>query len=1049
MPHDIIDNREVKLSEAVGLMLDNAARAKFAVGYFFLSGFKAIRPHLEKVDELRLLIGGTTSRETIEALALGLGSAEAAAKAIERGKYLTPAEKKDAVEEAAGALSKVAAALPQTDEDEDYIKHLARLVKEGKIKVRVYTKGVLHAKAYIVDYGEGRYETGSAIIGSSNLSLAGVTSNTELNVVVPGNENHAKLSKWFDGLWDESEDFDTALMNVLESSWAINEPSPYELYLKIVYELVRERLDEDEKVHAPREAVELYNYQTDAVLQARSILKDYGGVFLCDVVGLGKTYMGAALLADHYARTGEKPLVICPPVIKPQWEYVCDLYDLPVEVVSRGKIADIEENDRLMKRPIVLVDESHHFRHPYTQGYKSLERICWKKKVVLVTATPYNTEARDILHQMRLFHPSEVALMPIDPPTLTEYFRAVESGVRKLPDLLEHVMVRRTRRHIEKDFPEDMKSGKLSFPKRLPPVRIDYSIDETYPGIYEKIEKLLRKIKYARYDLYHYVKPEHRDDVELSQLKVAGKNLVALMKTMLFKRMESSVAAFRRSVSDQTEIHGLYLSHLKKGYVPAGLLAEELARYRGTGDEEKLQEIMEVSAEKYPADRFDTVRMIEDIEADLGVYKEIHALVKDLKPEDDAKLQTLLEYLGRSPLDNGKVLIFTEFAATADYLGGQIAGRYTKADWVSGGSRDILDKVKRFAPKANRAKVLAADEIRILVTTDILSEGLNLQDCNIVVSYDLHWNPVRLIQRIGRVDRVSTEHGEIHTYNFFPERKLESKLGLEERLSRRIDEIHKHLGLDAKYLSQSEQLSDVKLFKRIYTGDAGVLDEPEDESEVSFAELVKMLRDLRAKDPVQFKKVAILPDKMRSAKAAPESELAVFCKAGDYAALYLADDTGKIVSQDQMDILKKLKCEPDTKRLALPPGFNAKVREIERQFQEDAAARLAERHSVAAEPIVKQTLKQLNTLARKAKPKDKKTITELRQKLESVALSPSQKSGLRKLQKQVNMPDEHIEALRELLLAQQMLDFGDRKRPRLDSSEVVVQVIASEALMKG
>ncbi len=306
MPHDIIDNREEKLAEHIGRLLDNAERAKFAVGYFFLSGFKAIKEHLAKTEELRLLIGSTSNLKTIEALALGTGNPEAVEKRLEPLNYLTPQEKAEAVKRESEKLTEIASQIPQTDEDEEYIKYLAGLVKDGKIKVRVYTKGILHAKAYIVDYPKDRYERGSAIVGSSNLSLAGVTSNTDLNVVVPGNENHEKLSEWFERLWSESEDFDKELMQVLESSWAMNEPTPYEIYLKVAYELVKDRLDEDEKVHKPKseQVPELFNYQKDAVIQARQILEKYDGVFLADVVGLGKTYMGAALLGGHLFSNG-------------------------------------------------------------------------------------------------------------------------------------------------------------------------------------------------------------------------------------------------------------------------------------------------------------------------------------------------------------------------------------------------------------------------------------------------------------------------------------------------------------------------------------------------------------------------------------------------------------------------------------------------------------------------------------------------------------------------------------------------------------------------
>lgn len=1049
MAHDIIDNREEKLADHIGKLLDNAQRARFAVGYFFLSGFKAIAGRLEEVEELRLLIGSTTSRETVEALVLSRESEEAAAKALEAKRYQTPAEKREAAAEAAQQLTKLAAQLPQTDEDEDYIKQLARLVRDGKIKVKVFTKGVLHAKAYIADFKDGQFHTGAAIVGSSNLSLSGVSSNTELNVVVPGNENHEKLGQWFDELWADAEDFDESLMHVLESSWAIAEPTPYELYLKVVYELVKERLDEDEGVHSTggSSVPELYNYQREAVMQARGILRDYGGVFLADVVGLGKTYMGAALLADLYARTGEKAIIICPPVLKPQWEYVCDLYDLPVHVVSRGKLNNIEEDDRLMNRPIVLVDESHHFRHQYTKSYQSLERICYRKKVILITATPYNTEARDLLHQIKLFNPGEITSIPIDPPSLNEFFQLVEKGERKLPDLLEHVMVRRTRRHITDSFPEDIKDGKLRFPKRAAPQRVEYSIDEVYPGIYDQLEKLLGKLEFARYNLYQYVKPEHREDPELSQLKEAGKNLVALMKTMLFKRMESSVAALRRSVKDQAEIHKLFLEQLNRGYVPTGLLAEELSKYQKSGDDERLEELIEQSEEKYKADKFKIDRLKEDIEKDMNLFQQTFELVQDLKPENDAKLKRLSALLNEATLKGHKVLIFTEFATTANYIGEELVKQFPKADFVSGASKDILDKVKRFAPKANRVKVPTADELLVLVTTDILAEGLNLQDCNIVVSYDLHWNPVRLIQRVGRVDRVSTEHSEIHTFNFLPEREAEARLGLEQRLTKRFNDIHKHLGLDSKYISQAEQLSDVKLFKKIYTGDESALEEPDEEADVSFAELIKMLRDLRKSEPEVYKRIATLPDKMRSARRADLNELVVFCKHNEFAMLYLADESGKVTSQDQIDILKKLRCQPNTKPLPLPAGFNAKVREVEQQFKDAAAARIADRNAVASEPIVRQTIKKLNTVAKKVTGTDKKTVSELRERLNR-SISPQQRSKLRSILRQTDTPADTVAELKKLLLSQQSLQFGEEQQGHAGAEPVVVHIIASEALIE-
>jgi len=220
MPHDIIDNQEQKLTDHVGRMLENAERAKFAVGYFFLSGFKEISQRLKNVNELRLLIGSTTSLETLEELAKGQQALEHVKSQLEQKKYLTTYQQEELIKKDTKAFDESAAAIDQSDENEEYLKTLAGMIESGKIKVKIYTKGTLHAKAYIVDYPEGRYERGSAIVGSSNLSLAGIESNTELNVVVPGNENHQKLSEWFEARWGEAVDFDESLMKVLRNSWA-------------------------------------------------------------------------------------------------------------------------------------------------------------------------------------------------------------------------------------------------------------------------------------------------------------------------------------------------------------------------------------------------------------------------------------------------------------------------------------------------------------------------------------------------------------------------------------------------------------------------------------------------------------------------------------------------------------------------------------------------------------------------------------------------------------------------------------------------------------
>src|SRR5439155_13324898 len=250
--HDIIDNRNEKLVDHINRILASTEAARFAVGYFFLSGLTPISSKLARVKELRLLIGNTTTRETLEQLAEGYRRLELVAEAAESQAYPKRTETQRMAAETAANIRSSVELMDQTDESEALVKTLARMIEEKRIKVRVYTKGRLHAKAYIFDYGDvydllgnklDRHENGIAVVGSSNLTLSGVTHNTELNIAVQGNNNHAELVRWFDELWKDAEDFDESLMREMQQSWAVHLVRPYDIYMKTLYALVRDRLE--------------------------------------------------------------------------------------------------------------------------------------------------------------------------------------------------------------------------------------------------------------------------------------------------------------------------------------------------------------------------------------------------------------------------------------------------------------------------------------------------------------------------------------------------------------------------------------------------------------------------------------------------------------------------------------------------------------------------------------------------------------------------------------------------------------------------------------
>lgn len=467
--HDIIDNRKEKLVDHINRILGSTASARFAVGYFFLSGLTSIADKLSGVKELRLLIGNTTNRETLEQLAEGYRRLEIVADDVDKQAHPKRVDLKPMREKVADNIRGSVELMDQTDESETLVKTLVQMIEEKRLKVKIYTNGRLHAKAYIFDYGPvydhsgkkvDRHEKGIAIVGSSNLTLSGVTHNTELNVVVQGNDNHIELVRWFDALWDESQDFDEALMREMKQCWAIVPARPYDVYMKTLYSLVKDRLEGDEgkdTLWDDEIIKQLADFQKTVVSQAIQIIRDYGGVFVSEVVGLGKSYIGAAILKQFERTEHSRPLIICPAPLVDMWESYNEAYQLNARVLSSGYL---RENDngvlnfllqdvKYKDRNFILIDESHNFRYPNTQRYKVIQSfLSTGRQCCFLTATPRNKSAWDVYHQIKLFHQDDKTALPIDPPDLKHYFHLIEKGERRLPDLLSKLLIRRTRNHI-------------------------------------------------------------------------------------------------------------------------------------------------------------------------------------------------------------------------------------------------------------------------------------------------------------------------------------------------------------------------------------------------------------------------------------------------------------------------------------------------------------------------------------------------------------------------------------------------------------------------
>ena len=840
MPHDIIDNRNEKLVEHINLLLDSTEKARFAVGYFFLSGFQSIVEELQGVKELRLLIGNTTNLETLEQLAEGRRRLEQVVEIADAQLYVKRADARQMGVDTAENISQSVEFMDQSDEAEALIKSLVQMIAEKRLLVRVYTKGRLHAKAYIFDYRQdGRYEQGAAIIGSSNLTLSGLSHNTELNVVVQGAANHSALCRWFDELWDEAEDFDESLMEAMKASWGFALVKPYDIYMKTLYELVKDRLeggDDREILWEDDITRQLADFQKVAVRQAVQIIRDNGGVFVSDVVGLGKSYVGAAIIKHFEWTEHARPLIICPAPLVNMWERYNEVYRLNARVLSMGRLRENVSEDledigevtssifddvKYRDRDFVLVDESHNFRHSDTQRYKVLQSfLATGRRCCFLTATPRNKSAWDVFHQIKLFHPSDITDLPIDPPDLREYFRKIEKGERRLPDLLGNILIRRTRNHIlrwygfdaQTDAPVDpsrfqqylngrrkayvLVGGKKQFFPKRSLETVSYSIEDTYQGLYHELRGYLGKprgkdavslaaeqLTYARYGLWNYVIESKQKQEPYINLQRSGANLRGLMRILLFKRFESSVYAFRQTIRRLLNLHRRFAEALESGIVPAGDEAQAILYEPSAAEEQELMDALKAASGRYKIADFNVDLLQEYLSNDIALLQKTLSLVEPITPDQDAKLQSLLDRLGQPPLQDGKCLIFTQYADTADYLYKNLNpdNQRDDIDVIYSGDKSKERAVGRFAPKANPEYQFqrGESELSTLIATDVLAEGLNLQDGNIIINYDLHWNPVRLIQRFGRIDRIGSEHDVIYGFNFLPETGIERNLGLQ------------------------------------------------------------------------------------------------------------------------------------------------------------------------------------------------------------------------------------------------------------------------------
>jgi len=786
---NIIDNNNIKLYEELRMVLKDQRVIDIASGYFNIGGFELIQAELVKTSKCRILLG----------------------KAPEA----TFQERSDVFDYFKTSLRKEVEYEEFAKPKETATERLIDFLNKDDVQIRLYEKSFLHGKAYIFPK--------LVITGSSNFTYAGLTNNTELNAVLT--EAHAiqVREQWFNRLWDEASDFKAQLIEILERSKYGTKTTPFEVFLKALYELQKEdvlddgRSPEDQDIESK---VNLAEFQADAVKRVLSRLEKYDGVLVADSVGLGKTWIAKRVIEEYGFYMRKNFLVVCPAQIRDRiWRNELKDLGLSENIISQedignqdfeGKLARaIGGLDKLEKIALIVIDESHNFRNPVSNRYENLYSIIERAttdrnrpKILLLTATPINNGIWDLYFQLMLIARNNDKIFIRDNvPSLFDFFKGIdkEGDTERLDDILHEISVRRTRQYIQANYPDaEINGNKVKFPKRNLE-QISYELDSTYKGLYRDIaDKIENDLTMAYYRLEEYRVVGDKNMLELGRMMA----LDGIYRTILLKRLESSLGAFRSSVNNQISFLEKFKAYFNQGFILRKKYFNKFVALLSDGDDfdENTLEALEDFLEPIDPKQYDTERFMGDIDLDLDTYKEMLASVSPIKEKDDAKLNEFkrrLLYLK----DEGKILIFTYYTDTLNYV-------FNALEQDKAFQKELGKKVEHICGQhapGQRDKIVdrfLAGDTDILISTDVLSEGQNLQVAKTLINYDLHWNPTRMIQRAGRIDRIGSPFDKIHIYNFFPEDELEDLLRLVRRLQKKIEDINESIGLDASVLGE-------------------------------------------------------------------------------------------------------------------------------------------------------------------------------------------------------------------------------------------------------
>jgi len=928
----------------------NFDRFLAVVGFFRSSGYFKLRKELGNVEEIKILVG-----INIDDIFRRHNKTMLMLESAEKAKVVYDEEFRQDIINARYA--------PEVEEG---ILQMCKDLVDGRLQMKIHATKNLHAKFYLcLPHTHTENTDGWVIMGSSNISDSGLgTSQSpryELNVAMKDFDDVDYCHTEFKKLWEEAvaltlEDIES----IKQKTYLGYQPTPYEIYLKVLIDTFGDQIEDDFTIQLPPGVMEL-KYQTDAVIQGYQMLMRHNGLFLADVVGLGKT-MIATMIAKRFIEANGKNtsiLVVFPPALRENWENTFKRFGIfrKAQFITNGKLSSVLDGKEQYKAKeefdLIIVDEAHGFRNGGSGKYDDLQKICkadcinagllknQRKKVMLLSATPLNNRPDDLLNLLLLFQDSQSCTIDGIPNLkgfFAEYIKAynilmkeretrdVTADVDRIYEVIrerviDKVTVRRTRGNIENDpeYKKDLTVQGIIFPKPQPPISLEYKMDANTSNRFFHTLNVLSDDKfephlyYARYRAIEFLKPELR--VRYRNAIHIGQTLAGIYRVHMVKRLESSFHAFKLSLATLLRITNDMLKMFAEGKV---IIAPDLNVKDLQAKGMELDAIIEKALTKgyqesdilYKAEDFDP-EFIEMLRHDQKVLEALNADWQ--KEHDDQKFDLFREKLENEFFDDrnvsGKLVVFSESVDTLNYLKNRLETEIGRTDvlTITAENRDrrATDIKENFDANNEEKK----DKYNIILTSDVLAEGVNLHRSHIIVNYDSPWNASRLMQRIGRVNRIGSVAEYIYNYMFYPSPQGNKEIKLYENALVKLQGFHSAFGEDVQIYSKEEIVKQFQMY------DSNVKDSMDEK-----LALIRELRDIYNNNRELYDKVKQLPLKSRVARNTGKhsDQSIVFVSSDVKTEFYLATDK-TVIPVDLLEAVKYLKAKPEEQAAPLLP----------------------------------------------------------------------------------------------------------------------------------